>query len=285
MVSVQYSMQMHDELATLFSRNLTFNPELQAQLQAQAEAEAQAQAQAQVQSQAQVPVPQEDLPKPIIYSVSQHYNHSAHIVKPQPVQQQEVREEPQRHSSEPPQTEAPNAETVLRNHGVDPQTLTPSQVQLFRIADPPQQMRLIELWSICPPGNGGDIPALAWSSTTVAQEEQLAQMRYERATQQNQVMSLDGTAIQGGDSRWSQSYDNDSSEPYMLSGYEELMRRENQRQLEERQRDSHSHFTSPPAYTPATDPVYMGADYIRQQQQMEMATQYGAFQQDAMDVM
>lgn len=291
MVSVQYTMQMHDELAALFSRNLTFNPELQAQAQAQAHAQAQAEAQAQAQAQAPVhqeaPVPEAS--KPIIYSVSQHYNHSAHIVKPQPTQQQEVWEEPQRHSSEPPQTEAPSAETVLRNHGVDPHTLTPSQVQLFRIADPPQQMRLIELWSICPPGKGGDIPALAWSSTTVEQEEQLAQMRYERAAQQqqqqHQVMSLDGTVVQGGDGRWNQSSDNDT-EPYMLSGYEELMRRESQRQeLENRQRDSHSHFASTPAYTPATDPVYMGADYLRQQQQMQMATQYGAFQQDTMDFM
>jgi hypothetical protein len=282
MASIQQDMRMHDELAALFSRNLTFNSEVQAP----------APAPEPVQEQ---PAPE---PKPIIYSVSQHYTHSAHVVRAQPAQQ---REEPQRHSSEPPQTESPSPEAVLRDHGVDPSTLTPSQVQLFRIADTPQQLRLIELWSICPPGNGGDIPALAWSSTTVEQEEHLAHMRYERAQQhelqqqqqqqqQQQAMPLDSAAYQTGDGRWVDSPDNSDTEPYMLSGYEEMMRRENQRQLQNRFQDVHSHFTPQPAYTPATDPVYMGADYARQQQMLDMASQYGNYQQfggqsESMDVM
>jgi hypothetical protein len=175
---------------------------------------------------------------------------------------------------------------------VNPSNLTPSQVQLFRIADESQKLRLLELWSICPPNNGADIPALAWSSTTIEQEEQLAQMRFER--QQSQTMSLDGTTVQTGDGRW---HHHAESEPYITSGYEELMRRDQERQDRERRaKDSYTHHgtaTGGGAYSTATDPVYMGPDFSRQQQQqMAMAAQYGAFEHsrgygemDAMDVM
>ncbi|KAM5355891.1 hypothetical protein ACJ41O_002537 [Fusarium nematophilum] len=258
-------MQMQDELATLFSRNLTFNPE-SAPVPPQEEAK---------------PEP----PKPIIYS-SQHYTHSAHVVKAQQAQHQE----PPRPSSEPPQGAGPSVETILQYHGVNPSTLTPSQIQLFKIAEPAQQERLVELWNICPPGNGGDIPALAWSSTTVEQEEQLARVRLERLSQQQQhTMSLDGTPVQTGDGRWVQTSEPEM-EPYMASGYEELMRREYERQsMESQPRTPYAHCG--PNYTHATDPVYMGPDYARQQQIMEMATQYGALQgfraqeMDTMDVM
>lgn len=261
MVSIQNNMQMHDELAALFSRNLTFNPQPQAPVYHEEPKMEQEPAVAATQ--------------PIVYSVSQHYNHSAHVVRP---------------SSEPPQGETMSTEIVLKNHGVNPSTLTPSQIQLFRVADPPQKMRLLELWTICPPNQGGDIPSLAWSSTTLEQEEQLARVRYEKSNQ-NQVMSLDGTAVQSNDGKWIQNDDTDT-EPYMASGYEELMRNEYQRQAQlEQARNASGAFIAGPAYTQATNPIYMGPDCVRQQQQLEMATQYGAFQHfraneaEAMDVM
>jgi hypothetical protein len=190
-----------------------------------------------------------------------------------------------------------SAEHVLRIHGVDPFTLTPSQLQLFRIADQAQKRRLVELWSICPPNNGGDIPSLAWSSTTVEQEEHLARLRHERL-QQTETLSLDGTTIQSNDGSWHQQATHES-EPYMMSGYEELMRRERERERErqsmESQRSdaSYGHYNTTSVesnYSPATDPVYQGPDYIRQQQMMNMASQYGAFQEhrgvsETMDVM
>ncbi|KAM0427499.1 hypothetical protein ACHAPT_007459 [Fusarium lateritium] len=254
MVSIQPNMQMQDDLAALFSRNLTFNPEP-----------------------APVPAPvahqehRQEPATPIVYS-SVHYTHSAHIARPQVAHQEQPRP-----SSEPPQTEGPSVETVLQYHGVNPRTLTPSQLQLFKVADPPQQERLIELWNICPPNNGGDIPALAWSSTTVEQEEQLARLRFETSSRQHQqVMSLDGTPVQAGDGRWVQSPEADM-EPYMASGYEELMRRERERQAMDSQPRS-TYDNCGPSYTHATDPVYMGPDFARQQQMMEMATQYGAYQ-------
>ncbi|CRK42858.1 hypothetical protein BN1708_016948, partial [Verticillium longisporum] len=80
-----------------------------------------------------------------------------------------------------------------------------------------------------------DNPALAWTSTTVEQEELWARLRYERmieAERQTAVMSLDGTAVQSqsSDGRWLATNISQNVEPYMMSGYEELMRRENERQ-------------------------------------------------------
>ncbi|KAL6855837.1 hypothetical protein J3F83DRAFT_469914 [Trichoderma novae-zelandiae] len=269
MVSLQTNMQVHDELAALFSRNMTFNPEA-------------------------VPkeMPQEmgvteQVNQPIVYSISQHYNHSAHVAKPQLLAQ-----DSQRRSSEPPHSEVVSSETILRTHGVDPATLTPSQLQLFRIAEAGQKRRLVELWSICPPNSGGNIPALAWSSTTMEQEEHLAQVRYEQQ-QHNNVMSLDGTTVQTSNGTWVHQATQES-EPYMLSGYEEIMRREREREREEanpRSKDAYSTFgtsTGGPSYTTSTDPVYLGADYARHQLQMALAEQYGSFEQhrsQAVDVM
>lgn len=241
----------HDELAALFSRNLTFNPDSRT---------------AQDVPRHMDPIAAPSSTQHVVYSISQHYHHSTALSPP---------EMPERRSSEPGPGDNLSSETMLRIHGINPNTLTPSQIQLFRVADTPQQRRLLELWSICPPNGGGDIPALAWSSTTVEQEEQLAQVRYERQ-QQEQGMSLDGTMVQNPNGQWQQQQD---CEPYMTSGYEELMRREREKQQASQ------------AYTPATDPVYMGSDYAREQQQMQMASQYGAFEHfrgtpmDAMDVM
>lgn len=169
---------------------------------------------------------------------------------------------------------------------IDPTTLTPAQLQLFRTADDPQKQRLIELWLISPPTKGADIPSLAWSSTSVEQEERLAQLRFDR--EQEQVMSLDGTSVQTADGTWADQ--RSDSEPYMTSGYEELMRREQQRQAEPRAVYNHfGNAIGSRTYSTATDPVFMGPDTVRQQEQMNMATQYGAFEQfrsgDAMDVM
>ncbi|OAQ72494.1 hypothetical protein VFPPC_00453 [Pochonia chlamydosporia 170] len=276
------AQQVQDDLATLFSRNLTFNPELHASVPKEIPRQEQA-------------VPTTVTQQPIVYSISQHYHHSAHTVKPAPQQlENDSQYKTQRPSSEPPQSELSPMEMILRNYGIDPNVLTPSQVQLFRIADDPQKLRLLELWSICPPSRAEDIPALAWSSTSVDQEEQLARMRFER--QQTPTMSLDGTVVQTDDSKWTQNVAADS-EPYMISGYEELMRREYERQsVDTKPRDVYNHYGTALGsnrYSRSTDPVYKGPEYNQQQQQLEMASQYGAFEQfrsgsmqvDAMDVM
>ncbi|KHN99983.1 uncharacterized protein MAM_01907 [Metarhizium album ARSEF 1941] len=275
------AQQVQDDLANLFSRNLTFNPDFHVS--------------AQKDTLRQEPAPLAPVPQPIVYSISQHYHHSAHTAKAaaQPYENH-GQCQPQRPSSEPPQSELSPMEMTLRSYGIDPAVLTPSQVQLFRIADDPQKLRLLELWSICPPSRAEDIPSLAWSSTTLDQEEHLAKMRYER--QHNPAMSLDGTQVQTADGKWTQHMAAES-EPYMTSGYEELMRREYERQsVDNKARDVYNHYgtaVGSDRYTRSNDPVYKGPDYDQQQQHSEMAAQYGAFEQlrnasmpsDAMDFM
>lgn len=229
MAAVYANMQSQEELIALFSRNLTLDPMSQA-------------APAPVPSQE----PQEE--RKIVY-ISQHYNHSAHVVK------QDA--QPPRPASEPPQSEHAAVERVLREHSVDPSNLSSAQLQLFKTVDTPEKLHLIELWRACPPTNSNDNPTLGWAMTTVDQEEALARLRFEHQQQQladqqlqqefgmmqdepepepepETVMSLDGTPltpIQAGDGRWISTSASASAsyhymEPYMASGYEEMARRE-----------------------------------------------------------
>lgn len=74
------------------------------------------------------------------------------------------------------------------------------------------------------------------------QEEHLAQLRYEKQQQLNNVMSLDGTTVQNSNSTWVHQASQES-EPYMLSGYEEIMRREREREESvSGPRDAYSHL-------------------------------------------
>ncbi|KAJ4297426.1 hypothetical protein N0V88_004349 [Collariella sp. IMI 366227] len=228
MSAVYMTMHPQEELADLFSRNLTFNPMAQP---------------------APAPAPAPELRK-IVY-ISQHYNHSAHIARHEA-------QEPQRPVSEPTQGEHEAVQRVLREHGVNPSPLTSAQLNLFSSVDTPQQLHLIELWRVCPPRNNN--PA-AWQTTSVDQETALAQQRYEEQQQEQElidqqlhlemdmdyqqqhhhnphpssppetVMSLDGTPltpIQAGDGRWlvADSASFHDVEPYMAAGYEDMTRRE-----------------------------------------------------------
>lgn len=272
-----------EELAALFSRNLTF-----------ASAPAPAPAPAPVPEPIQVQAPPQEEPK-IVY-ISQHYTHTAHIAR-------QAVPPPPRAASEPPQAEHVAVETVLSNHGVDPSCLSSAQLQLFKTVDDAQKLHLINIWRVCPPTNSLDNPTLAWSMTSISQEEILANLRHEqrqRAQQEKQTMamSLDGTplvAVQAGDGRWimeaSQSYMD--SEPYMATGYEEMARREYEESARKAFAESmgqpaketmYSHYATAaapgPIFNPAhADPVYANnnsasaeAEWRRQE---AMADQYG----------
>ncbi|KAI1811779.1 hypothetical protein GGS20DRAFT_561331 [Poronia punctata] len=189
-----------EELATLLSRQLTFQ---------------------QTPSEFQVPQPTQEQqhrlvpkPEPIEYSISQHYNHSAHVVKGN-----EFVPQAQRSFSEAMATQ-PSAEEALTRHGIDPSGLSPPQLELFKTADAPQQIRLIELWQIYPPKRLENEQSLAWSATTVEKEEHIAEQKANRTS----LMSLDGTPltpIQSSDGHWvNTAY----VEPYMMSGYAMLAR-------------------------------------------------------------
>ncbi|TVY83281.1 hypothetical protein LSUE1_G007645 [Lachnellula suecica] len=270
-----------EDLATLFSRNLNLhnNPYVAPQ-----------------------PEP-EPAQEQYTYSISQHYHHSAHTVAQQPA----------RPSSEPPQTDQLTVEIILSRHGVDAKSLFPSQIELFKTADPGQQMRLVELWRICPPDYGGHALAQdigSWPSTSFEQEEAMAKLRYERQMLEERMSRAGGdmqsmdsdtmsdssttmpmTPIQGGDGRWS----GQNIEPYMSSGYEALAQREYEASARPA-KDVYSHFGTAvggPNYRSSTDPVYknvediqkypnVGGDWealVNHQRQIAMENQYGAFSQ------
>ncbi|KAK6005465.1 hypothetical protein QM012_007107 [Aureobasidium pullulans] len=85
--------------------------------------------------------------------------------------------------------------SMLRNHDIDPTSLSNSQVKLFTNADYEQRLRLLELWRISPPR-----PSHQWQQeTSMAHEEQLAALRYEE--------------------RMRAQVDDAQAEPYMESGY------------------------------------------------------------------
>jgi hypothetical protein len=274
MAVVQQSMQQKEELAALFSRNLTLDqpaplPEP-----------------VPVPVQAPVEAPKEEK---IVY-ISQHYTHSYHVAR-QDVQPPLPSPRP---ASEPPQPEHSAVERVLREHGVDPSCLSSAQLQLFKTVEDPQRLKLMELWRFCPPTNSLDNPTLAWSMTSVSQEELLAKIRYEQKqrAEQETVMSLDGTPltpVQGGDGRWIASSAYAYMEPYMATGYEEMARRE----YEESARRAFAESMAQPKdmfnqldtatagtnYNPAhSDPVYKTSAADREWRRQEaMADQYGRY--------
>ncbi|KUI66556.1 hypothetical protein VM1G_01402 [Cytospora mali] len=268
MIINQPNMAVQEDLASLFAKNMSLS----------------------ATQQPAAPPPQDDR---IVY-ISQHYTHSAHIAHQQQQQQhqpQPPQDEPmQRPSSEPPRSDMHDLELLLRSHGVNTSALSLPQVELFRNAGDAQKMRLVQLWSICPPSNSTDNPSLTWTNTTVEQEEMLAQRRFELQQQQQQqqaeqgvpvtevVMSLDGTetettlgsspaaSMQSADGRWPPLSQHHHMEPYMASGYEELARREY---------DASARKAA--EYKAATDPVYETTggllDWERQQW---MENRYGS---------
>jgi hypothetical protein len=243
-------MAMNEDLVNLFSRNLSFNP--------------------------YVAPPEEpsQSEEPIIYSITQHYHHSAHVAAPQSA----------RPASEPPQTDQLTTEIILSRHGVHIASLSPAQITLFKTADPSQQMRLIQLWQFykitATPSISQDLSN--YQTTSFEQEEAMAKLRYERQMLEERMSRTGGdlgtdtddtmsdessttpmpmTPIQGGDGRWTELH---VAEPYMSSGYEALAQREYE-QSAGPPKDVYSHFGSAvggPAYHHATDPVYKSIEDV-----------------------
>ncbi|KAF3394703.1 hypothetical protein F1880_005406 [Penicillium rolfsii] len=82
-------------------------------------------------------IPTSSQQQPITYSITQHYHHSSHVAILPPV------------PSTPSPTDPNEALlTLLQNHGIDPSTLTPSQLDLVRHADAEQQQRLLQTWQV-----------------------------------------------------------------------------------------------------------------------------------------
>jgi hypothetical protein len=270
-----------EELARLFSANLSLS---------QAPPPSQPDPQVSV-DQATEQHPQQQAP--IIYA-SQHYTHSYHVA---PARQVAL-------APERTLIDASDLEAVLLRNSIDPSHLFPSQIDLFQNADDDQRLRLLELWRISPPTGRQGYPSgvdyntsrqlYDWPPTSLAQEEAMAKLRYEKmqegqaqqdAIQQHQ-QQLDASMDQGTESAAVQatrdlltsSPDPRTAEPYIISGYDMLAKRE----YEESASAAANHLQESTRYNQATDPVYNkgGNGGLWEKNVgsiLDMENQYGAF--------
>lgn len=250
-----------DELAQLFSAHMRLS---QNSLPASQTPEAVRQEQPAQQ--------QEQASQPIIYA-SQHYTHSYHVT---PARQ--VNQEPEKVNIDLSELHA-----ILLRNSIDPSLLFPSQIDLFQNADNDQKLRLLELWRISPPQDHAARQLYDWPPTSLAQEEAMAKLRYEKMqeerAQQDEIQKhqeqLDRSMDQSADSAAVQEArdilvgsPDSAAEPYIVSGYDMLARRE--------------YEESAKKYTQATDPVYIHTGQTGLWEKnvgsiLDMENQYGAF--------
>lgn len=228
---------------------------------------------------------------PVIkHSISQHYNHSAHLAHSNKLIQQPKAQ----------QIDELTAEIILARNGVDPSALFPAQLTLFREADVAQQMRLVQLWRIGSAHYGKEAydlefgRARAWGRPS---ELQLVDVYAPNggdssppATQDSQMLGPDANpATDSGTSDGTLVAH--LAEPYMISGYEILARRDydelarQQQREDQKQRGSYQPLglavgtgQAMPQHNRATDPVYRGC-IVRSTGEEDMAYQYGRFDQ------
>jgi hypothetical protein len=245
-----------DELTRLFSANMSLSQNAPQQV-------------FQPQQQEQVMQPQqEEAPKQIVYA-SQHYTHSHHVA-------------PTRSVSEPSlktHIDPSDLASVFLRHSIDPTLLFPSQVDLFQNADDDQRLRLLELWRISPPVGRQGYPAgtdynmsrqlYDWPPTSLAQEEAMAKLRYEKIQEQ----SAQQEHIQQHDQQLEQSIGSQTAEPYMASGYEMMAKRDYEQSAK-----TENPLQETSKYNQATDPVYNGGLWQKNVGSVsDMENQYGAY--------
>lgn len=176
-------------------------------------------------------------PAPITY-ISQHYHHSAHVA-PTPIND-----------------EVPIS-TFLRENGVNADVLLPSQLQLFKNAQPDQRDRLMELWRIAPPTYGDQLVSRDmgnWPQTSLEMEEEAARYRWEKI-EQDRLKNL--SVLPSSDSR-------SNAEPYMKDGYDADM----------------DGVDNTQGHRQATDPAYdRGREWWTMAEHESMENQYGMLQE------
>lgn len=167
-------MKMQEELATLMRQHLTLTNNTNYQSQPSLP-----------------PTPPQRNPQPQITYITQHYHHSAHQAGPtHPVEQTTVSEQ-------------------LARHGIDASILFPSQINLFTKAQPEQQLRLIQLWSITPSSYGNQLLAgdvINWTDTPMQQEEEAAPTKHRSMVETGHYSPAQGH----------------HAEPYIVDGYATL---------------------------------------------------------------
>ncbi|KAI9850436.1 MAG: hypothetical protein M1838_005648 [Thelocarpon superellum] len=163
---------MPEDLATLFARNLSLTPDPTALATRGPPA---------VDEPSPDHRPETPHGRPIQYSISQHYHHSAHLASSAPATPLPAVFAPA--PADPTSSPPTSAEQLLSAQGIDPTTLHPRQLILFQQADASQQLRLVELWRI----SGGDraraIPNVAVPEVShpSMQDGSLARLHLERA--------------------------------------------------------------------------------------------------------
>lgn len=229
--------------------------------------------------------------QPITYA-SLHYTHSYHIAPT--------------HSVQVPlknKIDLPELQSMLLRNSIDPSLLFPSQIDLFQNADDDQRLRLLELWRISPPQGRQGYPGgvdynmsrqlYDWPPTSLAQEEAMAKMRFERQEEER----IQQEEIQKHQQELDQSMDQEAetaavhaardilasspstAEPYIVSGYDMLAKRE----YEESAQTAANHLRETTRYNLATDPVYnrpAGNGGLWEKNVgsiLDMENQYGAF--------
>ena len=217
-------MKIQEELATLMTQRLRLDNNVNCHSQPELP-----------------PTPPQPDPQPQMTYITQHYHHSAHQAAPTPPGEQM------------------SATEVLARHGIDASVLSPSQLNLFKQAQPEQQLRLIQLWSIAPPSYGNQLLArdlVNWPHTSMQREEEAVHSRYTRMQAESGHYSPE------------QRY---NAEPYIVRGYETSP-------------DVSSGTKAPgfPArtreYNRALDPAYQSREWWMHESE-PIEHQYGAVQQ------
>jgi hypothetical protein len=165
-------LKMQEELATLMTQHLNLDNNIKYHNQLELP-----------------PTPPQPASQPQMTYITQHYHHSAHQAAPTPPAEQTLIQE------------------ELARHGIDASALFPTQLNLFKQAQPEQQSRLIQLWSISPPTHGNQVLAKEynWPQTSMEQEEEAAQSRYMKMRAESNNSSPE---------------QRHHAEPYIIRGYE-----------------------------------------------------------------
>ncbi|PGH18738.1 hypothetical protein AJ79_00151 [Helicocarpus griseus UAMH5409] len=228
--------------------------------------------------------------RPITYSITQHYHHSAHLHRLQnpstgtwSLLSNDLRDM---------QRAGVSAEEMLWRNNVNPSALFPSQLTLFEQAGLEQKVRLIELWQISRPG-AGDVQAFGGSASLPNLPTPVQSAMVDSQDVMDDCMGMDQDVTGSGNTNQvvEAGVDNQHAEPYVMSGYEALA----QREYDASARNGCEHAfvevsqtsvaaaaaadvveqSVTPSYRPAIDPVYKGHGLWQQ----PMEHQYGAFEQ------
>lgn len=228
--------------------------------------------------------------QPVTYA-SAHYTHSSHIPRTPA-------------TNTPTPLEEVHLVAILQQNSIDPRLLFPNQITLFQNADDDQRLRLLELWRIAPPTCAADGLARelgTWPETSLQREEEQARTRYERTMQEKQQQAEEQMMMlqrhpedrQGQHGLWqsqpmeemmsdvepelslsssapatlpsSPVFDQRNAEPYILSGYEQLAKRDYDRQP--------GVFGGSTRYNRATDPAYA----LGKRDVTDMENNYGSY--------